>query len=562
MWMESILIGNVAQAQVICCGTENNMDVKLFVPTDIVLSVESTTILHQSAGVVDMSKLFDATKSTVDIGSLLVSLLNKDGSSSTGDNLAKPVALKGHNLCSNSTQSLVVTSQISKNRFPNLNDNLQSTTKSINEESFKEENIIPIKQDCSITDDLLVPLQDDDQCSFQSAGSIEEVVIIPPPSDFCCQSEEATELETRDQTVAEVTQNVSLVVEDNNCDSPDNTATEVCPSTADEKELSNDKISTETILEVAESESTISKIPEHQIEAVSTVFPPSSIDINTQFILIVSHIVTPSCFYVFPGENANTLHILETELNHHYSDESHCKILQDVTKDSICCIKCCDIIEESSDPVVVVCRGIVQSLEQSSASVLCFDYGIVRDVQMNELFVLEPWFFEMPIQCICCSLEGIAPVHSSTFENTDRDQATPQDEVDLQEKETVCENKEATLQDEIDLQEKETVCENEEATLQDEIDLQEKETVCENKDKDQAITEDEIEKVTVHENKDKDQEEVDPQESERVQDASQKSLDDNRWSKESIFLLHSLVNDKLLVGIVKEKKGILIFMLR
>ncbi|XP_019851967.1 PREDICTED: uncharacterized protein LOC100640796 [Amphimedon queenslandica] len=170
--------------------------------------------------------------------------------------------------------------------------------------------------------------------------------------------------------------------------------------------------------------------------------------------LVVSSVVSPSCFYAVPSDNAQSLESLETSLLSHYSDPVNCHVLSEgqVRVGSVCCTK------SMTSEGLCYSRGIIQSIQWNlthdesvavndrdpiatdinhhdsvavnstdgdpiatdgsspvTVHVFCVDYGYKAATGLESLFVLEARFAALPVQCIPCSLSG---VQLSTNEDT------------------------------------------------------------------------------------------------------------------------------------------------
>ena len=160
--------------------------------------------------------------------------------------------------------------------------------------------------------------------------------------------------------------------------------------------------------------------------------------------LVVSSVVSPSCFYAVPSDNAQSLESLESSLVSHYSDPVNCHVLSEgqVRVGSVCCTK------SMTSEGLCYSRGIIQSIQWSvtehdpvvanstdisgddpvvvnstestdgdliatdgsspvAVHVFCVDYGYKAATDLNSLFVLEARFAALPVQCIPCSLSGV-----------------------------------------------------------------------------------------------------------------------------------------------------------
>ena len=151
--------------------------------------------------------------------------------------------------------------------------------------------------------------------------------------------------------------------------------------------------------------------------------------------VVVSSVITPSCFYAVPSDNAQSLESLEMSLKAHYSNPQNCHVLTEghIRVGAVCCT------ESMTAEGLCYSRGIIQSLHSNvtdriilnnvdsphpvatndtddpittnssslTARVFCVDYGFIATVDLNSLFVLEDSFAALPVQCIACSLSGV-----------------------------------------------------------------------------------------------------------------------------------------------------------
>ena len=146
-----------------------------------------------------------------------------------------------------------------------------------------------------------------------------------------------------------------------------------------------------------------------------------SVDDESQFHLVVSHVESPSLFYVFPIDQvASTLYILESDLFTYYDHPCNC-ISIDVSRivpDTPCCVR---NIEKG---VVYMYRGLIVSdcYETSKCSVLCVDYGWRCVAALDDVFELDRQFFNVPVLVTACSLFGVTP-KQSLGSTSDREKA-------------------------------------------------------------------------------------------------------------------------------------------
>ena len=138
------------------------------------------------------------------------------------------------------------------------------------------------------------------------------------------------------------------------------------------------------------------------------------LDELSQFRLVVSHVVSPSQFYVFPLEQVGPLlYSLESSLYQYYNKKKNCKALK--SEAIIPGTPCCLFNEEEG--VMYMYRGLIaagasknfcdSSMDQ--CTVLCVDYGWTVLAPIASLFELDSQFFDTPVLITACRLRGIAP---------------------------------------------------------------------------------------------------------------------------------------------------------
>ena len=138
---------------------------------------------------------------------------------------------------------------------------------------------------------------------------------------------------------------------------------------------------------------------------------PSDLSEESEFILQVCSVKSPSLFYVYTEHTVQMLHLLEHSLAEYYSDPAHRQCFSELNIGAMCCVETL-ISDSTGGTVMLLCRGVVLSAldEYSLCSVFCVDYGFVTQVLIQSIFILEVQFIDTPVQCLCCSLFGIAPV--------------------------------------------------------------------------------------------------------------------------------------------------------
>ena len=137
----------------------------------------------------------------------------------------------------------------------------------------------------------------------------------------------------------------------------------------------------------------------------------SDLSYESEFMLQVCSVKSPSLFYVYTEHTVQMLHLLEQSLAEHYSDPAHRQSLSDLNVGDMCCVETL-ISDSTADTVMLLCRGVILSVlnEYNLCSVFCVDYGFVTQVLVKSIFILEVQFIDTPVQCLCCSLFGITPV--------------------------------------------------------------------------------------------------------------------------------------------------------
>ena len=144
-----------------------------------------------------------------------------------------------------------------------------------------------------------------------------------------------------------------------------------------------------------------------------------SLNVSDQINILVSHAINPMCVFVHPVlSGAQDLLQLETSLNEFYSEPSHCVSLPAnfVNRGNLCCVQSHDdklwyraVVSESffaSSPPASLPSSVVAV---KRVQLYCVDYGHTLTVPASAPVVLDPSFVTTPIQCFCCSLDGIKP---------------------------------------------------------------------------------------------------------------------------------------------------------
>ena len=145
------------------------------------------------------------------------------------------------------------------------------------------------------------------------------------------------------------------------------------------------------------------------------------LDEDSQFRLMVSHIESPSLFYVFPIDQVGSvLHELESNLCKYYADAGNCELLdsKNVKKGTPCCMR------NMENGVASMYRGMITSSVVSrdsgteKCSILCVDYGWTLLAPLHSVYELAVQFFAVPVLVTACSLLGVIP--KSPQKPTDR----------------------------------------------------------------------------------------------------------------------------------------------
>ena len=141
---------------------------------------------------------------------------------------------------------------------------------------------------------------------------------------------------------------------------------------------------------------------------------------SKDFLLLVSHVVSPSQFYVYPvqQQSASDMVTLPDSLQQHYSDTAKSIPLpcDHVRTGNLCCL------QFSADGLY--CRGVIISVRdcedtsddlpkpERECHVLSIDYGDSNWVKASALSILDVKFCKFPVQCVSCMLCGIRPSSS------------------------------------------------------------------------------------------------------------------------------------------------------
>ena len=138
---------------------------------------------------------------------------------------------------------------------------------------------------------------------------------------------------------------------------------------------------------------------------------PICLGVSGDFTVLVSHVNSPSQFYVHPvqPDTAHELDQLISSMSAHYSVEENSIPLHRLQYDvgTVCCVR------SAYDGLWY--RGIVMERDVyvlNNCNVLFVDYGDTQLVDKDSVFVLDQMFVNAPVQCICCSLCGVRPLLS------------------------------------------------------------------------------------------------------------------------------------------------------
>lgn len=148
---------------------------------------------------------------------------------------------------------------------------------------------------------------------------------------------------------------------------------------------------------------------------------PVQLGQSNDFDVLISHVVTPSQFFVHPvqQESVDNMLIFPKSLRSHYTDRVNCCPLptEQLIAGNLCCIH---LSEED-----VWCRGVVTSVgkraqECSSAKqdgikndicqVFLVDDGRTLQVRVTDIYALDKKFYRPPVLCVCCALNEIQPL--------------------------------------------------------------------------------------------------------------------------------------------------------
>ena len=128
-----------------------------------------------------------------------------------------------------------------------------------------------------------------------------------------------------------------------------------------------------------------------------------------EFVMLVSHVNSPSQFYVHPvqSDTAHDLDQLVLSMSKHHSIPGNLVPLcpEQLVPGSLCSVW------SAGDGLW--CRGVIVEREEGSNlkrwCVFFVDYGDVQVVDEDAMFVLDPALMSTPAQCVCCSLCGVKP---------------------------------------------------------------------------------------------------------------------------------------------------------
>ena len=143
---------------------------------------------------------------------------------------------------------------------------------------------------------------------------------------------------------------------------------------------------------------------------------PILLSARGEFALLVSHVNSPSQFYVHPvqTDTAHDIDQLTSSMSKHYSVGDNLVPLHPGQFDAghLCCV-------QSADDGLWY-RGVIveEMCTSDQCSVLFVDYGDIQVVHKSTLSVLDQMFVKTPIQCVCCSLCGIRPLRCGSADGT------------------------------------------------------------------------------------------------------------------------------------------------
>ncbi len=142
------------------------------------------------------------------------------------------------------------------------------------------------------------------------------------------------------------------------------------------------------------------------------------LDEELQFHLVVSHVESPSLFFVFPiNQVGSLLYGIENDLFSYYDNSSNCKLIdsKSVKPGTPCCLR------NMEEGVPNFYRGLITSNTIISnngieCTVLCVDYGWSFVSRLESVFKLDNCFFVVPVMITACSLFGVVPTISKSIE--------------------------------------------------------------------------------------------------------------------------------------------------
>ena len=241
---------------------------------------------------------------------------------------------------------------------------------------------------------------------------------------------------------------------------------------------------------------------------------PSDLSDESEFMLQVCSVKSPSLFYVYTEHTVQMLHLLEHSLAEYYSDPAHRQTFSDLNVGAMCCVETL-ISDSTGDTVMLLCRGVVLSVlnEYNLCSVFCVDYGFVTRVLVQSIFILEVQFIDTPVQCLCCSLVGIAPVIFKNEDTTSSPRELMSSQISLPSSPPSSPKQNGTV-----------------SPL--------------NLDNDNDISISVTTRTVATE-----------EEHDQIKDNALTENEENNWSENAIDYFKSVVENKVLVGVVKDKQG-------
>ena len=241
---------------------------------------------------------------------------------------------------------------------------------------------------------------------------------------------------------------------------------------------------------------------------------PSDLSDESEFMIQVCSVKSPSLFYVYTEHTVQMLHLLEHSLAEYYSDPAHRQTFSDLNVGAMCCVETL-ISDSTGDTVMLLCRGVVLSVlnEYNLCSVFCVDYGFVTRVLVQSIFILEVQFIDTPVQCLCCSLVGIAPVIFRNEDTTSSPRELMSSQISLPSSPPSSPKQNGTV-----------------SPL--------------NLDNDNDISISVTTRTVATE-----------EEHDQIKDNALTENEENNWSENAIDYFKSVVENKVLVGVVKDKQG-------